>query len=133
MAKYKIRGARVEAPRITAFGLGPETKETFDTLLVVAPNETEACDLYVNNLIDDDILNTFAVVGTPAEVADKIATRFGGKVERISPVIYQPDVPLLSALREDTAAAMKRADSADHADPVDMFDTLKDAVTRHYR
>lgn len=39
----------------------------------------------------------------------------------------------LSALREDIAAAMKRADPADYADPVDMFDTLKDAVSRHHR
>ena len=29
----------------------------------------------LNDLIDDDILNTFAVVGTPAEVAQKIAAR----------------------------------------------------------
>ena len=60
----------------------------------------------LNNLIDDDILNTFAVVGTPAEVATKIADRFGGKVDRISPVIYQPDVPLLSELRNEIAAAV---------------------------
>jgi probable F420-dependent oxidoreductase len=60
----------------------------------------------LNNLIDDDILNTFAVVGTPAEVAAKIATRFSGKVERISPVIYQPDVPLLAELRREIASAV---------------------------
>ena len=39
----------------------------------------------------------------------------------------------LSALRDDITGAMKRADPADYADPVDMFDTLKDAVNRHYR
>lgn len=60
----------------------------------------------LNDLIDDEILNTFAVVGTPAEVADKIAVRFGGKVDRISPVIYQPDVALLAALREEIARAV---------------------------
>jgi len=55
-------------------------------------------------LIDDDILNTFAVVGTPREVAAQIATRFSGRVERISPVIYQPDVPLLTEVRRQIAA-----------------------------
>ena len=57
-------------------------------------------------LIDDDILNTFAVVGTPAEVAAQIATRFKGRVERISPVVYQPDLALLTELREQIAAAL---------------------------
>ncbi|QFU77970.1 TIGR03617 family F420-dependent LLM class oxidoreductase [Halioglobus maricola] len=58
----------------------------------------------LNDLIDDDMLNTFAVVGTPAEVAVKIKDRFHGKVERISPVVYQPDVELLAALRGEIAA-----------------------------
>jgi probable F420-dependent oxidoreductase len=58
------------------------------------------------NLIDDDILKTFAVVGTPAEVAAQIATRFKGKVDRISPVVYQPDVALLSELRQEIAAVI---------------------------
>lgn len=39
----------------------------------------------------------------------------------------------LLALRDDIAATMKRAVPADHVDPVDMFDTLKEAVNRHYR
>jgi len=56
-------------------------------------------------LIDDDILRTFAVVGTPAEVAAQIASRYQGKVDRISPVIYQPDVALLSQLRSEIARA----------------------------
>ncbi|MDX1736504.1 MAG: TIGR03617 family F420-dependent LLM class oxidoreductase [Halioglobus sp.] len=57
-------------------------------------------------LIDDDILNTFAVVGTPTEVAQKIAARYSAKVDRISPVIYQPDVALLAELRREIAAAL---------------------------
>jgi probable F420-dependent oxidoreductase len=60
----------------------------------------------MTNLIDDDILNTFAVVGSPAEVAQQIATRFKGKVERISPVVYQPDVALLTELRQQIAAVV---------------------------
>lgn len=60
----------------------------------------------LNTLIDDEILNTFAVVGTPAEVATKIATRFEGKVERVSPVVYQADLALLATLREQIAAAV---------------------------
>ncbi|MCB1844159.1 MAG: LLM class flavin-dependent oxidoreductase, partial [Halioglobus sp.] len=60
----------------------------------------------LNGLIDDDILNTFAVTGTPAEAARKIAARFKGSVERISPVVYQPDVALLGELRRELAAAL---------------------------
>lgn len=60
----------------------------------------------LNELIDDDILNTFAVVGSPAEVAQKIADRYRGKVERISPVIYQPDVALLAELRSQISSAV---------------------------
>jgi probable F420-dependent oxidoreductase len=57
-------------------------------------------------LIDDDILRTFAVVGTPSEVAQQISERFKGKVDRISPVVYQPDVPLLTELRSQISAAL---------------------------
>jgi len=60
----------------------------------------------MTNLIDDHMLHTFAVVGTPAEVAGQIATRFGGKVDRISPVVYQPDVTLLTELRQQIAAVV---------------------------
>ena len=60
----------------------------------------------LTRLVDDDILNTFAVVGTPAEVAAQIATRFKGRVDRISPVVYQPDLDLLTELREQIAAAL---------------------------
>jgi probable F420-dependent oxidoreductase len=60
----------------------------------------------MTNLIDDDMLHTFAVVGTPTEVAGQIATRFRGKVDRISPVVYQPDVALLTELRQQIAAVV---------------------------
>ncbi len=59
------------------------------------------------DLIDDEILETIAVVGTPGEVAQKIAARFGGKVDRISPVAYQADMALLAALRKEIAAAVR--------------------------
>lgn len=57
-------------------------------------------------LIDDDILTTFAVVGTPSEVAQQIAQRFSRRADRISPVVYQPDVALLSELRREIADAL---------------------------
>jgi probable F420-dependent oxidoreductase len=57
-------------------------------------------------LVDDEVLNTVAVVGDPAEVAQKISARFGGKVERISPVVYQPDVELMATLRRELAAVV---------------------------
>jgi probable F420-dependent oxidoreductase len=59
----------------------------------------------LTELIDDDILKTFAVVGSPTEVAAQIAARFAGKVDRISPVIYQPDIALLSELQARIRAA----------------------------
>jgi probable F420-dependent oxidoreductase len=60
----------------------------------------------LTGLIDDEILNTFAIVGTPGEVAAKIVERFAGKVDRISPVVYQPDAELLTVLREEITAAL---------------------------
>ena len=57
-------------------------------------------------LINDDILNTIAVVGTPAEIAQQIATRFSGRVERISPVAYSPDVELLAEMCREIRAAV---------------------------
>ncbi|GAB5450775.1 MAG: LLM class F420-dependent oxidoreductase [Halioglobus sp.] len=60
----------------------------------------------LNDLVDDDLLNTFAIVGTPTEVAQKIVERFQGKVDRISPVVYQPDIALLTELRGAIAAAL---------------------------
>jgi alkanesulfonate monooxygenase SsuD/methylene tetrahydromethanopterin reductase-like flavin-dependent oxidoreductase (luciferase family) len=61
----------------------------------------------LTNLIDDDILKTFAVVGTPTEVAHQIAGRFKGKVDRISPVVYQPDLALLTELQSRISEAVK--------------------------
>ena len=57
-------------------------------------------------LVDDEILHTIAVVGTPAEVAGKIAERFQGRVERISPVAYAPDVELLAELCREIRAVV---------------------------
>jgi len=57
-------------------------------------------------LINDDILNTIAVVGTPKEVGAGIAARFKGKVERVSPVAYSPDVELLGEMCREIRAAL---------------------------
>ena len=48
--------------------------------------------------VSDEILETFAVIGSPDEVAAKIKTRCEGRVDRVSPVIYQADTELLVAL-----------------------------------
>ena len=58
----------------------------------------------MSELVTDEMLETFAVVGSPEQVAEQIAQRFKGKVDRISPVVYQPDVPLLAKLREEIHA-----------------------------
>ena len=59
----------------------------------------------MGQLIDDEMLNTFAVVGTPAEVGAQIASRFKGKVDRVSPILYQPDIALLSQVRQEISEA----------------------------
>lgn len=48
--------------------------------------------------VTDEMLETFALVGTPEQVAKKMKTRCGGKMDRLSPVIYQPDIELLTIL-----------------------------------
>lgn len=58
-------------------------------------------------LVDDEMLHAFAVVGTPREVACKIAARYRGKVDRVSPVIYQPDARLLVALLQELRSALQ--------------------------
>ena len=60
-------------------------------------------------LIDDDILRTFAAVGTPAEVAAQMAERYRGIADRISPVVYQPKLELLSTLRREIHRAVNTA------------------------
>ncbi len=57
-------------------------------------------------LVDDEILNTIAVVGSPAEIAQKIAARYKGKVERISPIAYAPDVELLAEMCREIRGAL---------------------------
>jgi len=49
-------------------------------------------------LIDDEMLSTFAVTGSVTEVARKLASRCRGKMDRVSPVIYQQDTALLGDL-----------------------------------
>lgn len=55
--------------------------------------------------VTDEMLEAFAVVGTPSQVAEKIHQRCGGRVERLSPVIYQADTELLTALLQALKAA----------------------------
>ncbi|MCL4104535.1 UNVERIFIED_CONTAM: hypothetical protein GTU68_047497 [Idotea baltica] len=58
----------------------------------------------MSELVTDEMLETFAAVGTPEKVAEQIAQRFKGKVDRISPVVYQPDMALMAKLRQEIAA-----------------------------
>lgn len=50
--------------------------------------------------IDDELLNTVAVVGSPEEVAEKLLETRGNLVDRISPVIYGADNAILTAVLE---------------------------------
>jgi probable F420-dependent oxidoreductase len=57
--------------------------------------------------VTDEMLEAFAVVGTPAEVGEKIVARCSGVMDRVSPVIYQPDTELLAVLLKEIRAAEK--------------------------
>jgi probable F420-dependent oxidoreductase len=46
-------------------------------------------------LVDDEMLHTFAVSGSVEEVARQLVQRCRDHVDRVSPVIYQPDTELL--------------------------------------
>lgn len=52
----------------------------------------------MHRLVDDTMLDAFAIVGEPAEVGRRIQSRYATRVERVSPVIYSPDTALLGAL-----------------------------------
>ena len=51
----------------------------------------------MGDLIDDDILNAFAVVGEPSEIAPGLTARYGDIVDRIS--FYAPGQGDISAYR----------------------------------
>ncbi len=55
--------------------------------------------------VTDEMLQAFAIVGTPAEVGEQIVARCGGIMDRVSPVIYQADTELLTELLEQIRAA----------------------------
>jgi probable F420-dependent oxidoreductase len=59
----------------------------------------------MGELIDDEILQTFAVVGEPSTIAPELLRRFGDVVDRISfyaPYKSQPDTwrPVIEALKK---------------------------------
>jgi len=56
----------------------------------------------MGNLITDDVLDAFAVSGTPAEVAAAVLHRFGDVIDRIS--LYTPQPPERAAVRAVTNA-----------------------------
>jgi hypothetical protein len=59
----------------------------------------------MGQLIDDEILNTFAVVAEPAQLAPELLARHGDLVDRISfyaPYKSEPDtwLPVIAALKQ---------------------------------
>ncbi len=58
--------------------------------------------------VSDEMLHAFALVGTPAEVAQKIADRSQGRISRVSPVVYQSNPEILGALIDAIRAHDKR-------------------------
>jgi probable F420-dependent oxidoreductase len=60
----------------------------------------------MGGLIDDDVLNAFAVVAEPAAVAGEIGRRFGGLIERVSFYApYDTDAGLWDPILRDLKAA----------------------------
>jgi probable F420-dependent oxidoreductase len=59
----------------------------------------------MGELIDDEILNTFAVVGTPEEIAPELSTRYGDVIQRLSFYApYQSDPDRWLKVMEDLKA-----------------------------
>ena len=58
-------------------------------------------------LITDEVLRTIAVVGTPQQVADEIARRFGHVADRVC--LYFPGYPITDDCIAETVAAVKSA------------------------
>jgi hypothetical protein len=54
--------------------------------------------------VTDEVLDTFAICGTPDEVARKLLDRYGDIAQRISPVGYTADKTVAKAM----AVAMKK-------------------------
>ena len=48
--------------------------------------------------VTDEMVEALAVVGTPEEIAKKIVARCDGRIDRISPVIYQTDPEVMRAV-----------------------------------
>jgi probable F420-dependent oxidoreductase len=61
----------------------------------------------MTQLIDDEVLSTFAVCGEPRQVGAEIVRRFGGLVDRFT--VYTP-YPLDEATRAAVVEGIKRAD-----------------------
>lgn len=55
--------------------------------------------------VTDEMLETFALIGTPKEIGQKMVERCGGIMDRVSPVIYEPNTELLSELLKEIKAA----------------------------
>lgn len=54
--------------------------------------------------VTDDMLYAFATVGTPEEVAKQIVDRSAGRLQRVSPVVYQSEPRILGALAKALVA-----------------------------
>ncbi len=61
--------------------------------------------LEMAGLINDEMLHAFAVTGSVEQVAEQLVARCAGSMDRISPVIYQPDSEQLGTM----VSAMKKA------------------------
>lgn len=55
--------------------------------------------------VSDEMLESFALVGTPQQVAQQLVARSSGTMDRVSPVIYNPDTELLTELLAQIRAA----------------------------
>jgi hypothetical protein len=60
----------------------------------------------MGTLIDDEILNTFAVVGSPEQIAPELGSRYGDVISRISFYApYKSDPDRWSLVLSDIKAA----------------------------
>ena len=56
--------------------------------------------------VTDEMVEALAVVGTPKEVAQKIIAKGEGRMQRVSPVIYQTEPEVMAAVHDALRAEL---------------------------
>ena len=90
---------------MTLFLLNDASTELFNNLFTESLSK-EGKWVEMGNLVDDEILGAFAVVGEPEQIAEELKQRFGDIVQRLSFYApYRSDAERWRKVFEDLKAA----------------------------